>query len=112
MKCIFLEFCPLTFHSSSCITATMSSDDAWNQLPTELIVESFKGCVLMNALYGKEDDKIHCFKPNGPIPIGCQLLQKARADTEMAELIQQIEIDEEEDVENGYESDASIDLGD
>ena len=50
--------------------------DAWDQLPKDLIVKSFKGCGLNNDLDGLEDCQIHCFKSNGPIQTGLQLLQQ------------------------------------
>ena len=34
--------------------------DAWDQLPKNLIIKSFKGCGLTNTLDVSEDCKIHC----------------------------------------------------
>jgi hypothetical protein len=87
--------------------------DAWEQLPTELIINSFKGCALTIALDGSEDDLIHCFKPNGSIPNGLQLLQQARSQqlkdsNALVDLIEAIDL--EEDNKNAYESDVSIDF--
>ena len=65
---------------------------------------------IINATDGSEDDQIHCFKENGPIPSGFARLHEARqkeAD-EIAELLE--EIDLKQDEENGYASDASVDL--
>lgn len=86
--------------------------DAWEQLPKELIVKSFKGCGLTTALDGSEDTTIHCFKPDGPIPTGLELLTKNRNKKKFEEISQMLEeIDLAEDEKNGYESDDSIDLG-
>ena len=63
---------------------------------------------ITNATDGSEDDQIHCFKENGPIPTGFARLQQARNDQMLAELLE--EVDLEQDEENGYASDASIDL--
>jgi hypothetical protein len=79
--------------------------DAWKQFPDESILKSFKGCGLTNALDGSEDNEIHCFKSNGPIPTGREFLQQARTEAEMTELIQQLEVDED-----GYDSNTSIDI--
>lgn len=82
--------------------------DAWDQLPKDLIIKSFKGCGLTTALDGSEDDEIHCFKSDGPIPTGRNLLQQARVKANMAELIQQLEVDEEEGVDNDDRDDSNI----
>jgi hypothetical protein len=63
---------------------------------------------ITNATDGSEDDQIHCFKENDPIPTGFARLQQARNDQMLAELLE--EVDLEQDEENGYASDASIDL--
>ena len=63
---------------------------------------------ITNATDGSEDDQIHCFNENGPIPTGFARLQQARNDQMLAELLE--EVDLEQDEENGYASDASIDL--
>ena len=83
--------------------------DAWNQLPMDTIVGSFKGCGLTTALDGSDDDQIHCFKPDGPIQNGCELLQQKRAEVEMIDLIEQVYIEEEEEA-FGYDSDESVDF--
>uniref|UniRef100_A0A915E7R4 AN1-type domain-containing protein n=1 Tax=Ditylenchus dipsaci TaxID=166011 RepID=A0A915E7R4_9BILA len=50
---------------------------------------------------GCEDDQIHCFKPDGPVPSGRFKLQQAREDKELAELIEEIDLEQqEENVEN------------
>uniref|UniRef100_A0A915D0F5 Uncharacterized protein n=1 Tax=Ditylenchus dipsaci TaxID=166011 RepID=A0A915D0F5_9BILA len=47
------------------------------------------------------DDQIHCFKPDGPVPSGRFKLQQAREDKELAELIEEIDLEQqEENVEN------------
>lgn len=80
-------------------------------MPKELVIKSFKNCALDIALDGSEDDLIHCFKPNGPIPGGRTLLEQARID-ENAERMAQLmeEIDFAEDEHNGYEGDGSVDF--
>jgi hypothetical protein len=80
--------------------------DAWEQLPNGLILKSFKGCGLTNALDGSEDSKIHCFKSDGSIPTGCGDLQQARSKIELTKRIQQLEVEEGD--EEAYNSDASI----
>ena len=85
--------------------------DAWEQLPKELIVKSFKGCGLGNASDGSEDKLIHCFKQNGSIPNGFDLLQQTREQLQFEELNELFEeIDLAEDENNEYDSDASIDV--
>ena len=46
--------------------------------PKMLIVKSFKGCGLNNALDGFEDNKIHRFRSDGLIKTGPKCLQQAR----------------------------------
>ena len=90
--------------------------DAWDQLPEDLIVKSFKGCGLTNTLDGSEDCKIHCFRLEGPIPTGQELLQQARANADItgkSEFIQQLDVLDAEGVKNeegGYNSDVSLDF--
>lgn len=84
--------------------------DAWDQLPKQLIIDSFKGCGLTTALDGSEDKKIHCFKPDGSIPTGQALLQQKRNEKAIVELIEQIDIEQDEENEDEYGSDASIDI--
>lgn len=85
--------------------------NAWEQLPKELIIKSFKNCALTTALDGSEDVRIHCFKPDGPIPSGRDLLQQAREDEQFKAMAQYLEeIDLAEDENNGYESDGSVDF--
>ena len=77
--------------------------DAWDQLPKDLIIKSFKGFGVTNTLDGSEYCKIHCFRSDGPIPTGQELLQQARANADITgkrKLIQQLEVDAE-----GVESD-------
>ena len=54
--------------------------DAWDGLSPDLIRNSFKSCGITNKADGTEDDLIHCFKPDGPIPEGLAQL-KAQAAT-------------------------------
>ena len=87
--------------------------DAWEQLPKELMIKSFKGCGLTTAFDGSEDNLIHCFKPGGPIPTGFELLQQARVQLleDQATLLEPLEeIDLGQDEKNAYESDMSIDF--
>ena len=89
--------------------------DAWDQLPKDLIIKSFKGCGLTNTLDGSEDCKIHCFRSDGPIKTGQELLQQVRAIADITgkrEIIQQLDVDAEgvENDEDGYKSDVSLDF--
>uniref|UniRef100_A0A915D8T7 Brinker DNA-binding domain-containing protein n=1 Tax=Ditylenchus dipsaci TaxID=166011 RepID=A0A915D8T7_9BILA len=68
----------------------------------------FKFCGITNATNGTEDDSIHCFKPDGPVPSGRNLLQQARREKELAEIFE--EIDLEQDEENKINSDVSLEL--
>lgn len=82
--------------------------EAWQSLSKEAVASSFKACGIINTIDGSEDDSIHCFKQNGQVPNGRQMLREARANAEVEAVIVE-EIDQDEDVENGYESDVSID---
>nr|CAD2134366.1 unnamed protein product [Meloidogyne enterolobii]CAD2140475.1 unnamed protein product [Meloidogyne enterolobii]CAD2166879.1 unnamed protein product [Meloidogyne enterolobii]CAD2178924.1 unnamed protein product [Meloidogyne enterolobii]CAD2180845.1 unnamed protein product [Meloidogyne enterolobii] len=82
--------------------------EAWNVVTKENIINSFKYCGLTNKTNGAEDDEIHCFKINGPVSEGRAQLRQARLDNELAKIFE--EIDLEEDVENGNESDNSIEM--
>ncbi|KAH7722482.1 pogo transposable element with KRAB domain-like protein [Aphelenchoides avenae] len=85
--------------------------NAWNSLPPELIEQSFKTCGLTNALDGSEDDQIHCFKPTGPVPEELEMLKQKRQEAAADDLAQLVEeIDLEQDEENGYESDNSVEM--
>ena len=89
--------------------------DAWYQLPKDLIIKSFKGCGLTNALDGSEDCQIHCFKPDsdGPIQTGLQLLRQARANAGVERGINQNFDDDAEgnaNDEDSYNSDVSLDF--
>lgn len=87
--------------------------NAWEQLPQELIMKSFKGCGLTNALDGTEDNQIHCFKSTGSMPNGFQALHETRAQNqagEMAQLLEEIDLAEDENSE--YDSDYSLDFED
>uniref|UniRef100_A0A915ES08 Uncharacterized protein n=1 Tax=Ditylenchus dipsaci TaxID=166011 RepID=A0A915ES08_9BILA len=52
---------------------------AWDALPNNQVINSFKVCGLTNAGDGSEDDFIHCFKAHVPIPEGFEMLKEARA---------------------------------
>ena len=83
--------------------------DAWKALPRELIESSFKACGITNDIDGLEDDQIVCFDKDGPIPTGLLKLSDARVDQSYAELIDQIDLNE--DANNEFdESDASIEF--
>lgn len=81
-------------------------ENAWNDLPKDLILKSFKGCALTIATDGSEDNQIHCFAPNGSIPSGLDLLNSTRIENSLVDLVQDIGIDESQ--EEGNESDNSI----
>lgn len=82
--------------------------DAWESLPKELIAKSFKTCGITNATDGSEDDAIHCFKKDGPVPSGLVRLKQARVDKELAEMLEEVDLEEEEEHIEG-DSDASLD---
>ena len=89
--------------------------DAWDQLPKDLIIKSFKGCALTNTLDGSEDCKIHCFRSDHPIKTGQELLQHVQANADITskhKIIQQLDLDAEgvENDKDGYKSDVSLDL--
>ena len=87
--------------------------DAWNSLPNDMIAKSFKVCGISNSLDGLEDDAIHCFKPDGPCPNGRTLLLNAMLDENIDEVALTCgieEIDIGQDLENGCESDYSVEL--
>jgi hypothetical protein len=81
---------------------------AWDQLSTDIIARSFKICGITNAADGSEDDLIHCFNPEGPVPTGRELLRKARiADTQqLAEIFEEIDLDE--DLNNEFVDDEPL----
>ena len=88
--------------------------DAWDQLSKDLIIKSFKGCELTNNLNGSEDCKIHCFRSDGPIQTGQELLKQARTNADISSTreltgIQQLGINAESN-ENDEDSDASLDF--
>jgi hypothetical protein len=68
----------------------------------------------LNAVDGSEDELIHCFKSDGPIPSGRALLTKCREkkdDNELQLFLQEFENEEElTDGEIAYHSDDSIEL--
>uniref|UniRef100_A0A915DPZ3 Uncharacterized protein n=1 Tax=Ditylenchus dipsaci TaxID=166011 RepID=A0A915DPZ3_9BILA len=79
--------------------------DAWESLPKEPVQNSFKSCAISTATDGSEDDQIHCFKPNGPVPGGRSKLKQAREDKELAELLKEIDLEQE-----SYEYDSDVSL--
>ena len=88
--------------------------DAWDELSKDLIIKSFKGYGLTNDLDGSEDCKIHCFRSDGPIQTGQELLKQAWINADISgtrELtgIQQLDINAESN-ENDEDSDASLDF--
>ncbi|CAK5088608.1 unnamed protein product [Meloidogyne enterolobii] len=85
--------------------------EAWENLPEEMIANSFKICGISNNVDGSEDDKIHVFKPTGPIPSGAELMRKEREENEFNELTGLFEeVDLMQDEENGILSDNSLEL--
>jgi len=50
-----------------------------------MIANSFKICGISNNVDGS-DDKIHVFKPSGPIPTVAEMLRKEREENEFNEL--------------------------
>ena len=69
---------------------------AWDSIPKEAISKSFKTCGVTNAVDGSEDNEIHCFKPDGPVPTGRDLLKQARAEKKIIELVEEIDLAEDE----------------
>uniref|UniRef100_A0A914I1X5 HTH CENPB-type domain-containing protein n=1 Tax=Globodera rostochiensis TaxID=31243 RepID=A0A914I1X5_GLORO len=77
--------------------------------------DSAATCGITNALDGSEDGEIHCFKEDGPVPNGMIRLQQAREMAEFDILAEGIaglfeEVDVEQDEENGFISDGSVEL--
>lgn len=81
--------------------------DAWKALPKNLIEKSFKTCGITNDMNGLEDDQIHCFAKDSPIPSGLSKLSAARTDQFCAQIMEQIDLNEDENNEF-VDSDASI----
>uniref|UniRef100_A0A914HJW5 DDE-1 domain-containing protein n=1 Tax=Globodera rostochiensis TaxID=31243 RepID=A0A914HJW5_GLORO len=89
--------------------------EAWEGIPKENISKSFKTCGITNAFDGSEDGEIHCFKEDGPVPNGMLRLQQAREMAKFDFLAEGIaglfeEVDVEQDEENGFVSDGSVEL--
>uniref|UniRef100_A0A914EF25 DDE-1 domain-containing protein n=1 Tax=Acrobeloides nanus TaxID=290746 RepID=A0A914EF25_9BILA len=78
--------------------------NAWYSLPKVLIEKSFKICAITTSTDGSEDHLIHCFKD--VIPNGLEILRQARAEKQLAELLE--EIDFNEDDMDGFNSDTSV----
>ena len=70
--------------------------ESYNNIPEEDIVKSFKTCGITNDLDGNEDNEIRRV-----------LLQNARNEKRMVELLEEIDLNEDE--ENGYLSEESLD---
>ena len=84
--------------------------NAWSSLSNEIITKSFKVCGISNAIDGSEDDQIHCFKPEGQCPNGRTLLLDAMVDEDVDLTRVMGEIDLDQYLENGCESDYSVEL--
>jgi hypothetical protein len=72
-----------------------------------------KVCGITTAADGSEDEQIHCFKDDGPIPSGRALLSKCREERDAAEiqaLLDEIDNEQGDDHEIDYSSDNSIDI--
>ena len=82
-------------------------DRAWDSIPKEAISKSFKTWGVTNAVDGSEDNEIHCFKPDGSVPTGRDLLKQARTEKKIIEL-EEIDLAEDEN-NNVYDSEASGD---
>ena len=68
---------------------------------------------ISNNVDGSEDDKIHVFKPTGPIPTGAEMMRKKNEENELYELIELLEevyLMLEEVYLNGILSDNSLEL--
>ncbi|KAI1696239.1 brinker DNA-binding domain-containing protein [Ditylenchus destructor] len=81
--------------------------NAWESLTREAIQKSFKTCGITNNPDGSEDHMIHCLRPEGSIPLGQDLLRKARLEKDVEVIIPE-EPDEDEDLNNGYKSDENL----
>ncbi|KAI1695883.1 pogo transposable element with KRAB domain [Ditylenchus destructor] len=81
--------------------------NAWESLTREAIQKSFKTCGITNNPDGSEDHLIHCLRPEGSIPLGQELLRKARLEKDIEVVIPE-EPDEDEDLNNGYKSDENL----
>ena len=53
----------------SCVERILS---AWKSLPNEVMKTSFEACAVSLPMDGSEDEKIHCFKADGPLSDGKQ----------------------------------------
>ncbi|KAL2087486.1 hypothetical protein ACEWY4_016314 [Coilia grayii] len=77
---------------------------AWENLDTERLKNSFKVCGLTAASDGSEDHLIHCFKEGGPCASGRELLSQARRAVASAAVTEengrQEESDEDEEFAN------------
>ena len=80
-------------------------------LPNDTIKNSFKICGLAASPDGSEDDQILCFRPDGFVPEGYQLLKNVHAELSLNSLTNKIdEINLLQDEENGLLSDDSIEF--
>ena len=70
-------------------------------------MKSFKVCGIPNATDESEDNLIRCFSDAGKIPTGTAKLSQARADKQLAVLMEEIDLNE--DINNlDYDSDGSV----
>lgn len=60
--------------------------NAWKELPTAMIIKSFKACALSICLEGAEDHLIHCIKPGEACEKAAELLHMARLQGQIEEL--------------------------
>jgi DDE superfamily endonuclease len=70
--------------------------DAWDELPSHMIADSFKTCGINNEIDGSEDKKIHCLKEGQPCRGGWDALLRMR---ESFAEITEISLAEEEDAD-------------
>ena len=82
--------------------------DAWKSLSKDLIIKSFKARGITTAANGSEAGDIHCFKKDEPVSAGRAKIQQACVDTELAELLEEIELEQEEEKNLEYHSDCSL----
>uniref|UniRef100_A0A915E2Y6 HTH psq-type domain-containing protein n=1 Tax=Ditylenchus dipsaci TaxID=166011 RepID=A0A915E2Y6_9BILA len=78
------------------------------QQAVKIFVQDDEICGITNATDGSEDDQIHCFQRDGSVPTGRVKLQRARNDKELAELLEEIDLEEEQGMFDD-DSDVSLD---
>uniref|UniRef100_A0A8R1DQJ4 HTH CENPB-type domain-containing protein n=1 Tax=Caenorhabditis japonica TaxID=281687 RepID=A0A8R1DQJ4_CAEJA len=90
--------------------------NAWDALPSDLIVRSFRGCGLGPGLNGEDDDYIQCFKQDRELPGGLAMLKRKREEIEedsICNLIAGVGVEDEkeednEEVDEADDSDMSL----